>query len=165
MKRFISHFCALTLFASTAQAGCYGSGTSLFHCTMSGGKKALDVCLQGGVATYSFGKIGQAPDLLLARKEVDVMMSPWNGIGRSIYEEIGFNNREFSYIIGYSMDRRVEALPIAGTLIVVEGDATAAELSCDEGSVKTADFYPLFEAKERAGQRYCPEAFFWADSC
>lgn len=165
MRLSFGTICAFTLFTTTAQAGCFGSGTSLFHCTMSNGKNAVDVCLQEGVVTYSFGKLGKTPDLLLARKEVDVSMSPWNGVGRSIYEEISFHNREYSYILGYSMDRKAQDSPLEGTLIVVEGDATAAELTCDKGSVQTADFYPLFEAKELAGQRYCPDAFLWANNC
>lgn len=157
---------ALALFVTgSAQAGCFGTGTPLFHCTFNGAKKTIDVCLQGEVVVYHFGSTDRAPDLLMARREIGVEMTPWNGIGRSIWEEITFYNGAYSYNLSYAIDRNIESAPVDGRLIVGEGDSEVAELICDTGSVTEANFYPLFEAKEAAGQRYCQETFSWGAGC
>ncbi|MEP5152671.1 hypothetical protein [Planktotalea sp.] len=163
MRNFLT-ICFLSM-AGSAQAACFGGGTPMFHCTFNGGSKTVDVCLQGDIAVYSFGATDRAPDLLLARREIGVDMTPWNGVGRSIWEGITFYNNVYSYILSYSIDRNVEGAPIEGRLIVGEGDSEIAELICDIGSVTEADFYPLFEAKELSGQRYCPETFSWGAGC
>ena len=137
----------------------------MFHCTFNGGSKTVDVCLQGDVALYSFGATDRSPDLLLARNAIGVEMTPWNGVGRSIWEEITFYNNAYSYNLSYAIDRNNENAHVEGRLIVGEGDSEVAELICDTGSVSEADFYPLFEAKELSGQQYCPETFSWATSC
>ena len=154
------------LFASTAaQAGCFGAGEPLFHCTFNAGKKSVDVCLQGDVLLYRFGPPNGRAELALARREIGVEMTPWNGVGRSIYEEITVYNGAYSYILSYAIDRNIEGAPIDGRLIVAQGDSEVASLVCDKGSVKEADFYPLFEAKEAAGQLYCPQRFSWGQGC
>lgn len=150
---------------SAANARCFESGTPMFHCTFEGGAKTVDVCLQGEVVVYSFGRTGRAADMILARREVGVPMTPWNGIGRSISEEITIYSGTYAYILSYEMDRSVESAAVSGRLIVGEGDSELAELTCDEGSVSEADFYPLFEAKDVAGQKYCPETFSWGSGC
>ncbi len=43
--------------AASAQEGCFGAGQPLLHCTMKGGTKSLDICLQGGVAYYHYGAV------------------------------------------------------------------------------------------------------------
>ncbi|MGH1578879.1 hypothetical protein [Planktotalea sp.] len=155
---------ALSL-GSIAQASCFDSGTPLFHCTFENGSKTADVCLQGEVVVYSFGNTGQAPDMIAARREIGVEMTPWNGIGRSIYEDMTIYNNVYSYILSYEVDRNVESAPILGRLIVAEGDSEIADFACDKGSVTEANFYPLFEAKDVAGQKYCPETFSWGAGC
>lgn len=151
--------------AMPVSAGCFGSGTPLFECTVNGGQKSVDICLQAGVVLYSFGPAGRAPDLLLGRDVIGVDMTPWNGIGRSIWEELRIYNGIYSYIVSYAIDRLEEA-PVDARLIVAEGEETQlAEFLCDPGSVRTSDFYPLFEAKEAAGQLYCADTFSWGAGC
>ncbi len=162
-KLFISGL-ALCL-ATGANARCFDRGTPMFHCTFEGGAKTVDVCLQGEVVVYSFGKSGRAPDMIAARREIGVGMTPWNGIGRSIYEEMTIFNNVYSYILSYEQDRNVEGAAVQGRLIVAEGDFEVADLVCDEGSVSEANFYPLFEAKDAAGQKYCPDTFSWGAGC
>ena len=52
-----------------------------------------------------------------------------------------------------------------GRIIVAEGDSELADLQCDAGSVTEANFYPLFEAKEAAGQPWCPATQSWGTPC
>ena len=146
----------------TLVGGCFGAGEPLFHCTFQGGKKAVDICLQGDVVLYRFGPVSGTAELLLARSVIGVDMTPWSGVGRAIWEEVTFHNNVYSYHISYSVDRIAseEVLPTGG-LIVAEGDSELADLTCDPGSVGAADFYPVYEAKEVAGQCYSRDDFTW----
>ncbi|MCA0846582.1 hypothetical protein [Salipiger thiooxidans] len=149
------------------QAGCFGSGEPLFHCTLNGGTKTLDICLQGEVALYRFGPAQGTAELLLARSVTGVAMTPWNGIGRHLWEELTFHNGSHDYLVSYSVDRLAtgDAPVIEGRVIVAEGDSEVADLACDAGSVTEADFYPLFEAKLAAGELWCPETQSWGAAC
>ena len=145
--------------------GCFGPGVPLFHCTVRGGEKAVDLCLQGDVAYYRFGPPRGVAEMLLARPVGEVHMIPWNGIGRTIHEEAGFLNGPFKYSVHYAIDRVPQAGEIkvttSGGVTILDGDQFVAQLRCDEGSVSVADVYPLYEAKEAAGQCWDREAFRW----
>lgn len=147
----------------TLTGGCFGAGEPLFHCTFKGGQKAVDICLQGDVVLYRFGPVNGPAELLLARHVIGVDMTPWSGVGRAIWEELTLHNNVYSYVLSYSVDRIAseEVLPTGG-LIVAEGDSELADLSCDPGSVGAADFYPVYEAKEAAGQCYRRETQSWS---
>lgn len=160
---------AILSHTTPAQAeGCFGAGTELFHCTVEAGRKTADVCLQGDVAVYRFGPTGGEADLLLARGVDDVDMTPWPGVGRTIWEDMTFHNGDHSYTISRAMDRMIakddpdQSTDMRGTVVVKKRNETLSELECDPGSVSFGDFYPLFEAKEAAGQCWDREAFAWA---
>ncbi|WP_294622828.1 hypothetical protein [uncultured Roseovarius sp.] len=145
--------------------GCYGPGEPMFHCTVKDGAKSVDVCLQGRVAYYRFGPMDAAAEMLLAQPVAQVHMIPWNGIGRTIYEEAGFSNGPFDYTVHYAIDRIPEdgevTTSVSGGVTVIKGDQTVAQLLCDAGSVSVTDIYPLYVAKEAAGQCWDREAFQW----
>ena len=137
----------------------------MFHCTVKGGAKTVDLCLQNQVAYYRFGPVNGPAEMLLARPVREVHMMPWNGVGRAIYEEAGFNNEAFDYTIYYAIDRIPEEdevkVSVSGGVTVIKGDQTMAQLVCDAGSVSVNDIYPLYEAKEAAGQCWDRAAFQW----
>lgn len=152
---------ALSPIAATAQ-GCFGAGQPQFHCTVQGGKKAVDVCLQGDVALYRFGPAKGAAELLLARHATGVHMTPWSGVGSSIWEELTFFNSTFEYRINYSVSRIAAEFPdVRGGVTVLNGGDPVTELECDKGSVEFADFYALYEAKEASGQCWSRDSFTW----
>jgi len=154
---------ALAGFAAPAAAeGCFGAGTPLFHCTLKGGARAVDLCLQGDVGVYRYGPPGGAAELILAQRAADMFMWPWNGVGSSIYEEAGVYNGDVAYTVHYAISRiAVEALEVSGGIVVTRGDQTLAELACDPGSVSLREFYPVFEAKQASGQCWDPTGFSW----
>ncbi|MCR8546789.1 hypothetical protein M4578_03035 [Salipiger sp. P9] len=167
MKHFAIALSALILLPATSEAACFGAGEPLFHCTVDHGRKAVDVCLQGGVAIYRFGPPTGAAEMLLAPVVTETEMTPWNGIGRYLWEEVTFYNGRYAYLVSYSLDRTApngQAAPEGG-IIVAEGDSELADLQCDAGSVTEANFYPLFEAKEAAGQPWCPATQSWGMPC
>lgn len=165
-KLILSLMVASAAAAGTAQAeGCFGPGVPLFHCTVKGGAKSVDLCLQGNVAYYRFGPAGGVAEMLLAQPVDKVDMIPWNGIGRTIYEEAGFANGPIDYAVFYAIDRlpaegEVTA-DVSGGVTVTKGDQTVAQLNCDDGSLSVTDIYPLYEAKQAAGQCWNREAFQW----
>lgn len=143
-----------------AQEGCFGAGQPLFHC--QAGAKVLDICLQGDVLIYRFGAPGRSAELLLARKVEDVGMTPWNGIGRYLWEEISVRNGAYGYTVHYSIDRLAQGAPkVTAGILVSKAGQTLADLSCNAGSVRQSDFYPVFEAKEALGQCWSMDSFGW----
>ncbi|WP_293451842.1 hypothetical protein [Planktotalea sp.] len=125
----------------------------------------MNVCLQDNVVLYSFGSIGRAPELLLGRDVTRVSLTPWNGVGRSIWEEISVSSGDFNYNLSYAIDRAPDGVRPTGQLIVARGDSELANLQCDTGSVDIHDFYPLSEAKEASGQRFCRDMQRWGKGC
>ncbi|MFK7940873.1 MAG: hypothetical protein AB8B82_15940 [Roseovarius sp.] len=145
-----------------AQQGCFGAGQPLFHCTVKGGAKSLDICLQGTAAYYRFGPTSGSAELILAHHVRDIHLTPWNGVGSSIYEELEFWAGDVTYQVHFAQARIASETPeLRGGVAVFKADQMLAELQCDAGSVQSRDFYALFEAKERAGQCYDHASFSW----
>lgn len=141
---------------------CGPGGTDLVSCTLKGGKKRLETCLNGDVAIYRYGPNGGAPELELARHVRDVHMTPWPGVSRTIWEEFGFANDGVVYMVHYAVERVPEAGPMTGGITVMRGEAILAELTCDAGSVLSSGYaLPLFDAKEAAGQCWSYDTHSW----
>lgn len=150
--------------AIPAQA-CPDGAVPLVSCPLQDGAKVLRTCLLGDHATYAFGKVGQTPDLHLARPVTDIAMTPWPGIGRYIWEDFTFSNGATSYRVFYGIDKMAEGgVQLTGGVAVEQGGKVLAELYCDLGKVTTSGYpLPLYEAKEAAGQVYSLEAQAWSD--
>lgn len=160
MRPTVLAACLAMLPLPGAAQGCFGTGVPLFHCRSGG--KAVDLCLQGDVVLYRFGPAGGSAELLLGRAVPDVQMRPWNGIGRHLWEEVTLFNGAYSYAVSYSVDRLAEGAPQAtGGVTVMRGGTALADLACNAGSVAVHDFYPVFEAKEAAGQCWNRERLAW----
>ncbi len=166
MRKFFLSLSVVMAATGAARAeGCFGPGKALFHCTVKDGAKSVDVCLQDSVVYYRFGPVAAPAEMLLAQPVAAVHMSPWNGIGRTIYEEVGFANAAFDYTVHYAIDRIPEdgevRPSISGGVTVIKGDQTMAQLECDAESISVNDLYPLYEAKEAVGQCWDRAAFQW----
>lgn len=142
----------LTLIAPAAWAQCQ-NGPELFSCTFSHGKKAVHVCQDGEGYSYAYGRLGNTPDLFLQRGLDELHFTPWNGVGRSYWEEVQFFNKSVTYRISFNVDRMQgdDAEP-EGQLSVHEGVERLALLICDAGSVRV-NFTPLANAWHDAGFR------------
>lgn len=156
---------ALAAFPATAGEGCFGPGTALFHCTTGGGAKALDLCLQDDVVLYRFGPVAGPAELLLGRTVRVADYTPWNGVGRDLWETLAVSNGPITYLVFWSLDRLVPDPDVQGGVEVQQGDTTLARVQCDAQSVTIADFEPLYDAKEQLGLTWCPETMLWAQSC
>jgi hypothetical protein len=154
----------LALVPSLALANNEPPSTELFACTFQGGQKAVRIDLYDSTVRYRFGKPGQMPELVLLRDVRQAAMTPWNGFGGSIWDEIAITNQGVTYIAASWVDRRANggAGAINGTLLVMRGSRQLAELQCDRGSLR-GDVYQLFDAKEKAGQFWCQSTISWTD--
>lgn len=151
----------LIFLASAAFAQCPEYAQTLVSCTLKGGTKQLTTCLDGTRASYAFGSVGRAPELVLDQSVRDVGMRPWPGIGSTIWEEFTFHNKGVSYVVHYAVERAPDGT-VSGGISVMKGEQEIARLSCDPGSVMSAGYgLPLFEAKERAGQTYSFDTQSW----
>ncbi|MHA7876383.1 hypothetical protein [Roseivivax sp.] len=155
----------LALLAAPAAAGCFGAGQGLMRCTVKEGARQLDLCLQGGVLIYRYGPPEGPAEMLLARPVTEVDMLPWPGIGRYFWEVLTLYNGPVAYELYVSADRLDLEAPAEGGVTVIEDGEALAQLTCDPGTLSEMDLYPVFEAKEAAGQRYCPESQSWDGAC
>ncbi len=117
-------------------------GELFFSCSFSGGKKAVEVCYQDGFVNYAFGKTGELSDLRLSIPVIEAHLTPWPGIGRTIWEELTLRNGTVSYTIHAAVERlwsddadaEVQVIETGG-IIVEDGERELARLRCDEGSI------------------------------
>ena len=151
----------LALMPFGAHAACPVGAEVVQSCTLSGGNKVLDVCMEQGAVTYTFGKTGKNPDLRLRASVLQAGYIPWNGIGRSIYEEVSFANQGVTYLVWYAVDRMIDAHPTSGGIVVSQGDTELARLSCDENTVITG-FGALYDKMSALGQCWNYETHAWA---
>lgn len=115
------------------------------------GTKALTVCVGDNQAAYTFGPSG-TPELSLTRALGDVQATPWPGVGRTIWEDITFENVGTRYTVWISVDRMAEDLPAKGGVIVAQGDQKLADLTCANGTAQVGIF-SIADAMQAAG--YC----------
>lgn len=159
MNRAFSLVLLIGFAPANAQA-CSANAMTLFSCTFGGGAKTAEDCLGASDITYRFGPTGETPELIVEATPVGVHLTPWNGIGRAIWEEVVITNAGYDYLVHYSAERDPGGA-VSGGIVVAQGGSEVAQLTCDEGTVAGADFYPLYDAKEAAGQCYDRANFVW----
>lgn len=155
-------------FCPTSVLACSDGETRHFTCTFGAGFKTFEICHDADVARYRFGPTGGTPELELVPPVTEVDLTPWPGVGRTIWEEVTFRNAEHAYVVYGSIDRAPPAdgsdeiaVTVSGGITVRRHDEDIAHLTCDPGSVMFPWGTSLFDAKEAAGQCYDPEPRNW----
>ena len=114
---------ALLLSSSVAQAGpdcAQFDGDILFHCKIEGSNHELTICdLPDGRYLYRYGKSGQAPELQIQSTQEEVVYTPWNGMGSTIWARLGFRNKGYFYDVGRLIQKGGE-LPPEGFVDIYE---------------------------------------------
>ena len=171
MRIIVAALTLLTL-PQTTFAECATPQDTFLSCTFSQGRKVVDVCVDGDNLTYSFGRVGKAPDLVMSVPVVDADYTPWPGIGRSIWESVAFQNQDARYEVSYVIDRifpedETEDIQLEyyGYIEVIVGNESQIALSCDDGSVVSGGD-SLYDTKTAAGQCWDaegmdPEGWRW----
>lgn len=142
------------------------AGDLIFDCTLREGSRRVQVCRTGDALSYVYGGIGAAPEMVLATSVRRISYTPWNGVGRSIFEEMSFLNGAVAYTLWVSVDRQPaqeDAAPaVTAGIEVNEGDRVLARLDCDAGTVDAA-LDEIWSAKATEGQCYDRRLFAWSD--
>ncbi|MCK4712099.1 MAG: hypothetical protein KAT26_04390 [Marinosulfonomonas sp.] len=155
---------SLSIISGPAFAQCASLDDTFMSCTLANGRKAVHVCVDGPDLTYSFGRIGQAPELTLSVPVVDANYIPWPGIS-NIFETVIFTNRKISYVVTGGKHRiypkqddgEIE-VEVWGNIEVienrndVENEKVLAVLECDAGSVHFSYGGSIYDAKKAANQ-------------
>lgn len=162
---FLKIFVPAIFMASPLWAGCPDGSAVLVDCTLEGGAKTLTTCQVGDQVSYAFGRRDAPPDLALTRHVRDVDMTPWPGIGMSIWEDFTVHNRGYDYTVFYSFRREPGAEDLTAGVVVSRGGAELARITCDPGSIDVAGYgFPIFDAKHAAGQVWSREQHRWLDT-
>jgi hypothetical protein len=155
--------CALAiLLAAPAAAQVCGGQVEMLHCPVKGGRE-LTLCLGDGQATYRFGPRG-APDLSLTRRLEEIEATPWQGVGRSIFEDVTLRNDGVSYTVWTALDRQVEDNAFSGGVIVTRDGMELASLDCLPGQAEGTVF-AVSDAFEEAGFCWQRKDQRWSRDC
>jgi hypothetical protein len=147
--------------AAPAQAAC-PNDSEVFSCTISG--KALQLCHWKGALIYNFGD-PERPELSIAEPLQTAAFTPWNGIGRYIWETLAFRNAGYTYEVWTSAERGPEATEgLTGGITVLQGDQTIAQLTCDPGTPNQS-LDVIYELKQSIGQCWDFDSRSWQTAC
>ena len=149
---------------ATPALSCGVGQWEVFDCTLSDGKKQLRVCSTEEAANYSFAVPGQSPEIELFEPIDRLDYRPWNGVGRTLFEDATFNNESYSYSVYSVFDRLTEGAMLEGGVVVKKDDVEIAHLRCDPGSV-SARLDLFYEFKARVGQCWNHQDFTWGTDC
>ena len=156
---------ALFVFTNPAWAACEDGEVKFMSCQIENSINVLRVCYDEQAVHYRFGATGQTPDLALSSTIGAVDYTPWPGIGRSIWEEIRFENDGYRYAVHAGFERmfgdeEYEDVPHRGFggVNVTRGadEVEVVTLDCDRASVDFGWDDTLFNAKTALG-------FVWDD--
>ena len=156
-----------TLAATEAVAACRPGEDLFFSCVFAGGKE-VRVCNTDQYARYDFGVPGNVPELSLSVPIEDVHLTPWPGVGRTIWEEVRFDNEGYGYVVfgaihrEYPEDENADIIVTrSGGINVLKGEDSVATLSCLEDSIEFPWDDRIYAAKIEAGQCYDDREFLW----
>lgn len=143
----------------TAHAACQGE--TALSCDI--GAKHLELCVEGGNLRYAFGPKAR-PEIVLNTTIPSVDYTPWNGIGRSVWEAVRIHNDDVVYEVWSALDRLDEAGEWQAGVNVLQGETVLAELACAPGFI-APDFYTIYTAKEAQGLCWNFDSESWTRSC
>ncbi|GAA3853890.1 hypothetical protein [Celeribacter arenosi] len=136
------------ILASPAHAVCALNQEVIFQCL--DGAKTIELCLTPSDqnVTYRFGA-ASAPEIELTRGFDEIEMVPWNGIGRSIWDQVTVSNGNFAYGLFWNYDKFDETA--SGGLQVTRGESVVARRACTAEGIYNFDILRI--AMQEAG--YC----------
>jgi hypothetical protein len=98
---------------------------TIFQCTTKNDKQVL-VCDLGDTLSYSFGKAGSTPEIVVSVPRSAASTSQWKGVGRWIYYSVTIPNGNTKYTVFTSLDRSSDSHEFeSGISVDVNGDEVA----------------------------------------
>lgn len=120
----------------TSTTSSHLSNEMLFTCKTSHGKH-IDLSVQGNVITYSFGKIGENPDITLRVPKSQTSTFQWDGYTSSMTYRVNVPNGITSYSVFWSAIRDPESVnPVSAGVDVSSNGRRLATVACDPNTVK-----------------------------
>ncbi|MDX5401998.1 MAG: hypothetical protein LPK02_06560, partial [Rhodobacterales bacterium] len=159
--------CAGIMFVAEAGAACLQGQEVFASCQIKGRNTEVFVCHDDQIATYSYGPIGQAPDLLLSETILNVDFRPWSGLGKAIAESVVFYNQGYSYEVVGGFDRPFSDEEIQredwhfGWIEIAHYGKTLGRLDCLPETVSYAYGGGLYDAKLAARQEWDEQSGAW----
>ena len=134
-----------------------------------GENRSVTVSHDNETAVYAFEH--PTNNLTLTRPLAEVHLTPWPGIGRTIWEEVTFQNAGYSYTVFASIDRippdndegEIQT-ELSGGILVTKDNREIVHLDCLRQTIDFPWGTSLFDAKEALGQCYDPGTHTW-DAC
>lgn len=129
--------------ANAAWADCEPDKELFMACSFPNGK-AVEVCTDRNLVDYTFGRLGQRPELAISLAFQDgAEMVPWSGAGRSIWEAIRLTNDDVVYEVYGGFDRQLAAdetktlaeVFFGGILVEDINGNELAHLTCEPATV------------------------------
>ena len=144
-----------------AAADC--AGMTILACPVEGSGKILEVCAEPKGFTYSFGPWG-APELRLAAPYAAGPVTPWPGVGRSVWSSVRFRAEGYAYDVWLSVDRLTEnAAPEGGVdVLSLPDEEPVASIACRPGPWFGDVFGPV-DAMEAASYCWDLSALVWRE--
>ena len=141
--------------------------TLYFACDF-GSDRSVSVTHTDTQAVYDFRH--PTNSLRLTRDVTDVHLTPWPGVGRTIWEEVIFTNAGVQYLVYASIDRippedetdEIET-QLSGGIRVSRGETLFGELTCQPDTIDFPWGSGLYDAKTAAGQCYDTSSREWSD--
>lgn len=116
-KSFTAISLAMSLLAISGVSHASCTGENLVFSCKTKSNKVIRVCKSGDNYTYSYGGTGKKPEMKLTRSKSDVIKQPWNGMGYSYNQSIGFKNGNVTYSVFSSYDRSPKGKSSGGVLV------------------------------------------------
>ena len=133
-----SLFVALLISAANAGPNCAQFNADvIFHCKIQGAGQELTICdMPDGQYLYQYGKPGQSPELEIRSTQEEVVYTPWNGMGSTIWARLGFRNKGYFYDVGRGIQKGGASPPWGFVDIYEPGnDKAIATKDCQTGTV------------------------------
>ena len=131
---------AFTLFLPNIN---WAQDTPLFTCQILNTDKKIEISQDPENLIFTFGPAG-APELRVVEPKSSPLHKLWNGIGRTIWEGVGFENLGHIYELTTAIDTKDAVdnptnIRIANLSVTKSGE-TLATLSCDLNTVQYVSF-------------------------
>lgn len=165
---------AVLLSATQATADCAPDQDVFSSCEIAGRGTAVSVCFDEKIATYRYGPIGKAPELVLIEPIKTLEFEPWSGVSRETGESVTFYNGDYSYEVVGGFERLLpdenhvdengefEARTRSyGWIDVAQNGERLATLTCIPKTVTYGYGGGLYDLKTQLGQTWDAEARHW----
>ena len=120
---------AVALFSPSAFASCEHGSKTVFSCFTAKGKH-IEVCDDGKVIEYSYGKSSMKPEIVVKIPRDHASTSQWAGIGRYMSYAVDIPNGNTTYSVFWGVDRLTDKHLIEAGVHIAVNKRLAATVKC-----------------------------------